>query len=145
MLKYKLGKLDSPVTRSLAKSMLNKMFKKSSLIMSVSHELTKGLTGNIKVVPNGVSLDKATKSMDIEIQEINNEGKPIVGFLGSFEYFIDLDLIIDVALKMPNLHFLMVGSGRDLEHVKKRINSEGIGNIQLTGGVPTRAHIWLYQ
>lgn len=143
MLKYELGKLDSPVTRALAKSMLNKMFMKSSLIMSVSHELARGLSGNVKVIPNGVSLDKARLSLETEVLEINSRGKPVVGFVGSFEYFIDLDLILDVAVKMPNLHFLMVGSGRDMGHVKERIKNEGIINIQLTGGVP-HEHIFGY-
>ncbi len=62
--------------------------------------------------------------------------KPIVGFIGAFEYFIDFDLILDVAQRMPRCTFLLVGSGRQLGYVQDQVKTRGLRNVILTGGVP---------
>ena len=61
--------------------------------------------------------------------------RPVVGFIGSFEYFIDFDLIIDVASHMPQITFLMVGGGRLWEQVRDTVKEKNLRNVILTGAV----------
>jgi len=136
MLAYELGRLNNPLARALARYMLASMMKRAAVTMSVSNVLAQQAEGNVHVVPNGVSLEKAAATPAVAIQAVNHGGKQVVGFLGAFEYFIDMDLMVDVAKAMPDLHFLLVGTGRGWKHVAARVTNEKIANVQLTGGVP---------
>jgi glycosyltransferase involved in cell wall biosynthesis len=136
MLAFELGKFNNSFARRLANWMLATMMRRSALTLTVSNVLARQAIGNVHVLPNGVSLEKATSIPLTPIQTVANDGKPVVGFLGAFEYFIDLDLIIDVAKAMPDLHFLLVGTGREFKRVKHRVESDAIRNLQLIGGVP---------
>ena len=136
MLVYELGRLNNPVARAIARQMLSSMMRRAVVTLSVSNVLAAQAQGNVYVLPNGVSLTKAAAVPSVQIRSIENEGKLVVGFLGAFEYFINLDLLVDVAKEMPDLHFLYVGTGRGWKHVAGRIEQERIANVQLTGGVP---------
>ncbi|MBL8524573.1 MAG: glycosyltransferase [Betaproteobacteria bacterium] len=136
MLAYELGKLNNPLARWLARQMLERMMKRATVTLSVSNVLAQQAEGNVNVLPNGVSLEKAATVPLVPIQPVNGGGKKVIGFLGAFEYFIDLDLMVEVAKAMPDLHFLMVGSGRGWKHVAARVTGEKLTNVQLTGGVP---------
>lgn len=136
MLVYELGRLNNPIARSLARGMLSRMMERAYVTMTVSNVLAQQAAGNVHVVPNGVSFEKAAATPPNPIQPIAHGGKPVVGFLGAFEYFIDLDLLVNVAKAMPDVHFLYVGSGRGWKGVAARVESENIRNVQLTGGVP---------
>lgn len=130
MLKYELGRFAIPPVLRLADVLLKRMMKKSSIVLSVSHELAKMAEGNVKVLANGVD----TRFLNKQISKIPD--KLTIGFIGSFEYFIDFDLIIDSAKLLSQHHFLLVGSGREYQPLERRIKEEGISNIELTGGVP---------
>jgi len=136
MLSFELGKLDNFLIRGLATYLLNSMMNKADLTLSVSYELAKQGKGNVHVLPNGVNLNEDASLSNEYITLVKNQDKPVVGFLGSFEYFIDLDLIIDAAIKSPEYLYLLVGYGRDWDHVQNRVQNENISNIVLTGGVP---------
>lgn len=136
MLVYELGKLNNPIARWLARRMLAHMMQRATVTMTVSNVLAAQAEGNVHVVPNGVSFEKAAATPPTPIQPVTNGGKPVVGFLGAFEYFIDLDLLVNVAKSMPDIHFLYVGSGRGWKGVEARVKQENIHNVQLTGGVP---------
>jgi len=136
MLAYELGRLNNRVLQGLAQRMLDSMMLRASLTFTISNVLVAQAKGNVHVVPNGVSLTKAMARPAVPILPIQNHGRPVVGFIGSFEYFIDLDLMVDVAKAMPDIHFLYVGTGREWKHVAARVQNEQIANIQLTGGVP---------
>ena len=61
---------------------------------------------------------------------------PVIGFIGSFEYFIDFDLIISAAEKLQDKTILLVGGGREFNIVKNKIEDKNIGNIILVGSKP---------
>ncbi len=136
MLAYELGKLNNCVLQGLAQRMLDNMMTRAALTCTISNVLVAQAKGNVHVVPNGVSLSKAMAKPSVPIQPIQHHGRPVVGFIGSFEYFIDLDLMVNVAKAMPDIHFLYVGTGREWKRVAARVQDERIANIQLTGGVP---------
>ena len=42
-----------------------------------------------------------------------DRGKTVVGYLGAFEYFVDMDMVLDAAAGLPDVVFWLVGGGRD--------------------------------
>ena len=136
MLVYELGHLNNPLARAMARRMLSSMMRRAAVTLTVSNVLAAQAQGNVHVLPNGVSLAKAAAAPSVPIQAVVNQEKPVVGFLGAFEYFIDLNLMVDVAKELPDLHFLYVGTGRGWKQVAARIEREQLANVQLTGGVP---------
>jgi len=136
MLGHELGRFDFAPVRRLAEKILHRMMQRATVTTAVSHVLAAQARGNVRVLPNGVSLAKARAAAARGSPGVASEGKPVVGFIGSFEYFIDLDLMYEVARAMPEVHFLFVGTGRDWAGFKRRIEAAGLRNVQLTGGVP---------
>ncbi len=139
MLGVELGKFSNPLALGLAGKMLDKMMKNASLTLSVSHELATLASGNVHVLPNGVGARKSIvdeSGGDKPVAINAAEGVPVVGFIGAFEYFIDFDVILEAAKALPNIHFLLVGTGRDWQTVKQKVETRGLMNVELTGGVP---------
>jgi len=136
MLGHELGRLDNPLARAVARTMLHRMMERATVVTAVSHVLAHRARGRSHVLPNGVSLAKARARPSDPIHEVRNDGKPVVGFLGAFEYFVDLDLVFEAARALPEAHFLLVGTGRDWAPFADRVRHAGLGNVQLTGGVP---------
>ncbi|MDQ7014771.1 MAG: glycosyltransferase family 4 protein [Gammaproteobacteria bacterium] len=136
MLAYELGSLNIAPIRGVAQKMLDSMMKRSDAVLCVSHELAKLAKGNVHVLANGVSGDQMVALVDGKPSNVVATEKFTVGFLGAFEYFIDFDIILDAAEKLPEVHFLLVGSGRDWEGVKQAVADRQLNNIELTGGVP---------
>jgi glycosyltransferase involved in cell wall biosynthesis len=135
MLRHELGRLSNPLVMGLARGLLNYMFRSAQVVTTVSHVLAKGNPHEMSVLPNGVSTAKV--SAVAATQAFSRTGvRPVVGFLGSFEYFIDFDLILDAAQRLPEVDFLLVGKGRDYEAVARAVSDRGLGNVQLAGGVP---------
>lgn len=135
MLKHELGRWAHPWLMRLAQGMLSHMFRHASLTTTVSNVLAHQVSEcPVTVVPNGVSVHKAQSAL--ERMTPSGGGRPIVGFLGSFEYFIDFDLILDVAQRMPDCDFVLVGRGRDQAYIEKQIDARRLTNVRLPGGVP---------
>ena len=135
MLEQELGKFAVSPVLSFAQTLLHRMMKRADITLSVSHELAKQGIGRCEVLANGVGASKSQLSTQTDVT-INNEGKPVVGFIGSFEYFIDFDVIVEAAEKLPDIHFLLVGSGRDWKDVQQKVLDKGLSNVEMTGGVP---------
>jgi len=134
MLGHELGRLNIAPIRKLAAWMLRKMMLGCDLVLSVSHTLARDACGNVHVLANGV--DASHLSGSRTGHEEPTETRFTVGFIGSFEYFIDFDLILDTALRMPDVDFMLVGFGRDFSQVEQRVEADKINNVTLTGGVP---------
>lgn len=138
MLKQELGKFRNPFLIYLGSNMLNVMVSDSDVTLAVSKVLaddfSSRLKKDIKVLPNGVDFHKVKKAEGAFIKE--KYSSPIIGFIGSFEYFIDFDLILAAAKRLPKLIFLLVGAGRDENYVKEQIKIKNLENVVLTGGVP---------
>ncbi len=61
---------------------------------------------------------------------------PPIGFLGSFEYFIDFDLVLGLAARLPRRRILLIGGGRRFEEVRRRVERDRLGNVELAGPLP---------
>lgn len=135
MLGRELGPLRNKAVLTFAKAVLTKMMRRARLVLSVSNELARSGPVPMKVLPNGVESAMLNETPRTVPRDIKNEGRPVVGFVGSFEYFIDFDAILEAAQLCPDVHFLLVGTGRDFENIKKKIIEKKLSNIELTGGV----------
>ncbi|MBN1466226.1 glycosyltransferase [candidate division KSB1 bacterium] len=135
MLKFELGFLQNPLLLSLGRKLLQGMAKRADLTFAVSHVLADSLDGisEVKVIANGVDLKNFTPDPDAIPHHFT---KPVIGFLGSFEYFIDFDVILHAAQQLGQYTFLLVGAGRNYDDVERKIKKMGLANVVLTGGVP---------
>ncbi len=134
MLKYELGKFSNPLFTGIAQFVLHRMIKKTDICLAVSQVLADQYDGYpIRVLPNGVDLKNYQVGIGKHIKQKYN--KYIIGFIGSFEYFIDFDLIIETAKFFPDYLFLMVGGGRRFNEVKNKVDREGLKNFVFTGGL----------
>lgn len=136
MLREELGRADNPIARAVAARMLSTMLTRADLVTCISHELAERTVGNVHVLSNGVDLEKSLRCQTTPIGPIHHGGKPVVGFLGSFEYFIDFRQMVDVARRLPQYHFLLVGAGRMWEPTRQMAAEQQVTNMQFTGGVP---------
>jgi glycosyltransferase involved in cell wall biosynthesis len=134
MLRYEIGNLQKLQILRLAKYLLEQMFKKSDITLAVSNVLLEKLDYPSRLLPNGVDLAEFKIGSGQEMLE--NYPRPVIGFIGSFEYFIDFDLILSAARQLPEMTFLMVGSGRETAKIQERITREILKNVILTGGKP---------
>ncbi len=135
MLKKELGPLANPLVMGFGQRLLEKMIRGSDIVLSVSNYLAeeiRHIKKDVIVLPNGAALDDFR---DPQVPDLKlPAGKKVIGFIGSFEYFIDFDLIVSLAARMPQHVFLLVGGGRLYETVKQQ--TAHLPNVVLTGSVP---------
>jgi glycosyltransferase involved in cell wall biosynthesis len=85
-------------------------------------ESKRGLARRIELVPNGVDVEHFAKSSSPETVialEIAAIPKPIIGYLGGVQYWVDFDLIVHAARQHPEWSFVFVGSIEPLARVDK--------------------------
>lgn len=136
MLSRELGIFSNKIILKSADLLLQTMMKRATITTTVAHELSKMINGAVVVLPNGVNQNAFEQVPELPTRTIQNKGKPIVGFVGSFEYFIDFEVILESAEMLPDVFFLLVGTGRDWKSVSQQVEKKQLENIQLTGGVP---------
>jgi glycosyltransferase involved in cell wall biosynthesis len=134
MLKHELKQYSFKYIIDYAKKIMNGMIKNVDLTIVISEELAKEVNSKSYVIPNGVCLEEAI--IDIGKEYRNRFKHPIVGFIGSFEYFIDFDLIISSAERLRDFTFLLVGGGREFNKVKGMVEALKLTNITLVGPQP---------
>jgi glycosyltransferase involved in cell wall biosynthesis len=106
------------------------MLRRAALVTTPSRELLPRLGPRAVLVPNGVD------PREIRLARESARARPgafRIGFLGSFEYFIDFELVLGLAARMPDASFLLIGGGRRWREVRDRIARRRIGNVELTG------------
>lgn len=142
MLKHELGPLGNFLLLKYARGLLVKMIQKADLTLAVSHTLLEDvqkISRNVQVLPNGADLPLSRE----EEEKKDIKEKTTVGFLGAFEYFIDFQLILDIADKLRDTSFLLVGSGREFKYVEEQVKTRKLNNVVLSGAV-SHADIYKY-
>jgi glycosyltransferase involved in cell wall biosynthesis len=86
------------------------------------------------LLPNGADLSELDQAQGTEWR--SRSDTPTIGFVGAFEYWVDFDLVLGLAARLPHLQFLLVGGGRRWNTIKDEIASNRLSNIHLTGPVP---------
>jgi len=140
MLAKELGRLAVRPLLWQGRRTLQGMIEAADLVLSVSHTLAEDYPGRrIEVLPNGVDFarfDAVHAATAGRVGRAEEGRRPVVGYLGAFEYFIDFALILDIAARMPDTRFRLVGAGRDFESVRRAAAERGLENVELPGPVP---------
>lgn len=137
MLNSEMPILDNKISKRTEYYLFSYILKNSDLVFSISHELKSKvhqMVGNSPpcvILPNGVDSTIFPVSSYVDPPELHEP--PTVGFVGSFEYFIDFDMILKAANKRPEINFLLVGDGRRYEYVEREVREKDLNNVILTG------------
>lgn len=130
MLGYEL-KIFKNLVKIIGKFLLKKLIKLSNVVITTSNGLKEKYFNFAYLIPNGVD---SNMKYDFQLEKLN-KSKNIIGFVGSFEYFVDFDLIYYLAKNLENFEFVLIGMGRLFKRVMEYINKNKIVNIKLIGPV----------
>jgi PEP-CTERM/exosortase A-associated glycosyltransferase len=98
----------------------------------------------ITTIPNAVNVNQfalLTEKDPMLQQQLQLEGKLVLGFLGSFYAYEGLDLLVSalpqILQELPNVVLLLVGGGPQEQQLKTQISQLGLkDNVIMTGRVP---------
>ena len=116
---------------SAARSAQDRLLNRSDSVTTASRVLSSQIGCPHMLLPNGADLDELDR-VDGSAWRSRGAG-PTVGFVGAFEYWVDFDLVLDVAARLPRVTFLLVGGGRRWRDIGESIGTRGLTNIHLTG------------
>jgi glycosyltransferase involved in cell wall biosynthesis len=134
MLEHELGWLGNRGICRVAEALQNRMVAQCQVVTTTSTCLLKRLGEKAVVVPNGVCLREAAGKDGEKLRA--QYRPPVVGYIGAFEYFVDFDMVLTAARSLREVTFLLVGAGRELAAIRKRVAQEGLTNVILPGPVP---------
>ena len=100
-----------------------------------------------RVSPNGVDLERyaALPEPSQARQALGLPEQPTVGYTGHLYPGRGMNLLVALAQRFPQVHFLWVGGHpADVTHWQEQLASQGIGNVTLTGFVEN-SRLALYQ
>ncbi len=134
MIDHELPRPLVPFGRVLIATLFRYMMGAADLRVSASYTLADTWNEAAVVIPNGVDVDLISRVDGRHIRA--RYSRPVVTYVGAFEYFVDTDLMLAVAARLPNVHFLFVGGGRDLVTMRKKALAMKLTNVEFTGPVP---------
>jgi len=134
MLREESGAIAAIGGLSAARSLLSRMIARAGTISVASSVLQERVDRPAFLLPNGVDLNQ----IDRADGGVWKGRRPCAGFVGAFEYWVDFDLLLGVARRLPQVSFLLVGGGRRWAEVKSSIERQGLKNVELTGSTPYR-------
>jgi glycosyltransferase involved in cell wall biosynthesis len=118
----------------VARAVQNHMLEKAATVTVASSVLEDQLKRPVLMLPNGADVAELDQA-DGSRWRARGLG-PTVGFVGAFEYWVDFELVLRVAQRLPGVNFLLVGGGRRWEAVKQRAAELHLTNVHLTGPAP---------
>ena len=143
-----LDEVTGQVLVGLASKIEKKVFKMADAIVVVSDFLKRHIRrmgineDKIYVIPNAVNLELFNpNNIKDELRgKLNMDNKLVIGFVGIFLPWNDLELLIDVfkeiCLEEPNLHLLLVGDGPLRSYLERKVHREGLKDkVSFTGRV----------
>ena len=134
MLVHELGIADHHPVLWLTDDVTRRIIHRSVLVTAVSGLILESVDCAHKLLlPNGA--DEPESLHTDTVLHIERD-KPVIGYVGAFEYFIDLDLMLEAARRLPQCRFLYVGAGREYPRVKEYVAERKLQNVLLTGAVP---------
>jgi glycosyltransferase involved in cell wall biosynthesis len=119
---------------SAARLAQQRMLKQAETVTVASSVLADQIDREVLMLPNGADVTELDQA-DGSAWRARRLG-PTVGFVGAFEYWVDFDLVMNLARRMPQVTFLLVGGGRRWKVIKQQVEQRGLTNVVLTGAVP---------
>jgi glycosyltransferase involved in cell wall biosynthesis len=135
MLQHEAGPL-GPGAAAVARSVQRWMIQRADCVTVASATLGQLVAPQACVISNGANLRLVAQAQGAAYRE--RYGQPLVGFVGSFEYFFDFELVLDVAALLPQTPFLLAGAGRRWEAIRQSVRRRGLTNVHLPGPLPYR-------
>ncbi|HTY00862.1 MAG TPA: glycosyltransferase, partial [Bacteroidota bacterium] len=134
MLKHELRVSESHPFVRIGKAILRRLINQSVLVTCVSHVLEEKVRHpRVVLLANGA--EELADGADDSAADADHR-QPTVGYVGAFEYFIDIAMMLDAAERLPQYRFLFVGAGRDFAWTRAEVARRGLHNVTLTGAVP---------
>lgn len=129
--------------RQAASAVQDRMLARATTVTVASQVLAEQVNRRTLFLPNGadlIELDRIQSGFPQGEEEdpwgIGPLPRPVIGFVGAFEYWVDLELILAVATRLPEMTFLLVGGGRRFAELQRRIRELQLRNVRLTGPQP---------
>ena len=124
------------------KAYLNSDLVVSNLKYAVNHMVSIGMNPNkFTWIPNGVDLNEVEKPEPLPKDYLAQlpKNKFIVGYTGTFGLANDISTLIAAAVLVQqedaDISFVLIGSGREKEELKQKIQSLGLKNIALLDSI----------
>jgi colanic acid biosynthesis glycosyl transferase WcaI len=123
------------------------LYRQADLIVTVTSSsrdllIARGIDGDkIAVVSNGIDTGQLTPGpAPIELrQRLGLENKIVVSYIGTVGTAHGLQLILDAAQDLrnllPEMHFIIVGSGAEMRDLQRQAREGGLGNVTFIGRV----------
>jgi len=94
-------------------------------------------------IPNGISLEEINKIEPLEekVREMIPKGKFIVGYTGTIGHSNALEYLVSAARLLQeekDIHFLIVGEGKDKERLMRMSEELGLSNVSFLPAIPKR-------
>lgn len=117
----------NPVEKYASKASTISAFKDSFAVITTAHKIFDFAAkhhGNVKLIPNGVNLEFFSNVTPLKLKH------PSVGFVGGFGDWVDFELLMNVAKKLPSVTFYCIGDGVgrkviEKHHLKNVVVSDG--------------------
>ncbi len=123
------------------------LYREADMIVTVTSSsrdllIARGIDGNkIVVVTNGIDTAELTPGpapADLR-RHLGLDSKIVVSYVGTIGISHGLQLILDAAQdcrnRLPEVHFMIVGSGAELRDLQQQANERGLGNVTFVGRV----------
>lgn len=116
----------------------------SNLYNAVEHMQTRGLdSSKFHWIPNGVSLEEVSQKQPLHPETFAQlpKNKFIIGYTGTIGVANAIDDLIESAKILSNntdLHFVLVGSGKEKEGLIQKVESLGLKNITFIDSIPKK-------
>lgn len=132
------------------------LYRRADLIVAVTHAfrdalVARGINGDkIVVVSNGIDARRFTPGPPPAelVQKLGLAGKIVVSYIGTAGMAHGLSLVLDAAqacrTRLPEVQFLIVGAGAELDRLKTEAAERGLANVTFVGRVPhaETIHYW---
>jgi len=127
----------------------DRAYKKSDYVFSnlynaVEHMQSRGLDrAKFHWIPNGVSLEEVSQKQPLNAETLSQlpHNKFIIGYTGTIGVANAIDDLIEAARILasnPQLHFVLVGSGKEKENLRKKVQSLNLQNITFIDAIPKK-------
>lgn len=134
MMEVELGVIAKAGAMAAASAVQNHMIDRAATVTVASSVLQEKINRDVLMLPNGADVAELDQ-IDDRYWRLHRTG-PTVGFVGAFEYWVNFDLILQAAQRLPHVTFLLVGNGRRWKDVNYAIEKFNLRNVHLTGAKP---------
>jgi len=136
MMQVELGVIAKAGAMAAACAVQTHMISKATTVTVASSVLQEQIGRDVLMLPNGADVEELDRIDDRAWRD--RKPGPTVGFVGAFEYWVNFDLVLQAARRLPGVTFLLVGNGRRWKNVTQQIEKLNLTNVILTGAKPYR-------